>query len=183
MATRLFLFHSSAYRPWTDRDAGSVRLLPKGATVSRTAALFATTLLAAGLAGLGQPAVARDTVLHLSIQDVLNSADYAQHVGQGVSFAFGTGAAPAGAKLLGTFVANRKTNSFNKTDERACAWAMVSALEEMHARALKEGGNAVVNLISYYKRVPFVSATEYECHAGGVVAGVALQGTVAQIAH
>jgi uncharacterized protein YbjQ (UPF0145 family) len=146
------------------------------------AALFAITLVAAGLAGLAQPAVARDTVLHLSIQDVLNSGDYAEHVGKDVNFVFGTGAAPAGAKLMGTFVANRKTNSFNKTDERACAWAMVAALEALHARALKEGGNAVVNVISYYKKVSFVSATEYECHAGGIVAGVALQGTVAQIA-
>jgi len=150
--------------------------------VSRTvAALFAATLFAAGLGGLAQPAAARDTVLHLSIQDVLNSGDFAQHVGTGVNFVFGTHPAPAGARLMGSFIANRKTNSANKTDERACAWAMVSALEALHARALKEGGNTVINVISYYKKVSFVSDTEYECHAGSFIAGVALQGTVAQI--
>lgn len=150
--------------------------------MSHTAsALFAASMIAIGMAGFVQPAAARNTVYHLSIQDVLDSEDFRTHVGSDVQFIFGNHAVPANAKLMGSFVSNRKTNSVGKSDGRACAWAMLSALVSLHDRALQEGGNAVVKVVSYYNRIPFVSDTEYECHAGGVIAGVALQGTVARI--
>ena len=41
---------------------------------------------------------------------------------------------------------------------------------------MREGGNAVVNIHSYYKSVPFKSNTEYECGAGKIMGGVALRG-------
>ena len=40
------------------------------------------------------------------------------------------------------------------------------------------GGNAVVNIVSYYKKSTSASSTDYVCHAGNFVAGVALKGTV-----
>ena len=43
-------------------------------------------------------------------------------------------------------------------------------------RADSEGANAVVNIVSYYKKNVFSSPTEYECHAGAFVTGVALKG-------
>jgi uncharacterized protein YbjQ (UPF0145 family) len=58
---------------------------------------------------------------------------------------------------------------------------MLSALIELRANALEQGGNAVVNIVSYYKKVPFSSPTEYECHAGAFVAGVALKGTIVKL--
>jgi hypothetical protein len=48
-------------------------------------------------------------------------------------------------------------------------------------RARTEGGNAVINIVSYYKKNVFSSATEYECHAGAIIAGVALKGTVVKL--
>ena len=35
---------------------------------------------------------------------------------------------------------------------------------------------SVVGLERFYKKVPFSSETEFECHAGALVAGVALRG-------
>jgi hypothetical protein len=58
---------------------------------------------------------------------------------------------------------------------------MLSALIQFRDRATSEGGNAVVNLQSYYDKNEIPDKSEYECHAGGVVAGVALKGTVAKI--
>jgi hypothetical protein len=49
-------------------------------------------------------------------------------------------------------------------------------------RAVSEGGDAVVNIKSYYKKNEVVSDSEYECHAGAFVAGVALKGTVVKLA-
>ncbi|WP_303978667.1 hypothetical protein [Dongia mobilis] len=127
------------------------------------------------------PAAARDTRYELKIADVAADPRYAEAVPTGVTFYFADQPAPAGQNL-GEFVTNRKTNSFGKQDEEACTWAMLSALKELGERALAEGGNAVVGVVSYYKKKPFSSATLYECHAGAIVAGVALKGMVVKVA-
>lgn len=46
-----------------------------------------------------------------------------------------------------------------------------------------EGGNAVVEVESYYKKQPFSSETQYECHVGAVIAGTALRGKVVKLAN
>ncbi len=97
-------------------------------------------LLAALMAGVAQPAAARNTVYHLSIKAVLDSEDFRTHVGNDVTFVFGNQPVPGGAALMGSYVSNRKTNSFGKSDERACAWAMVSALVTLRDRALQQVG-------------------------------------------
>ncbi len=52
----------------------------------------------------------------------------------------------------------------------------------LQKRAKQLGANAVVNIISYYKKVPMSSTTEFECHAGAIIAGVALKGDFVKIA-
>lgn len=42
--------------------------------------------------------------------------------------------------------------------------------------------NAVVNIASYYKKVEVRHETMYECHKGGLMAGVALKGDVVRVA-
>jgi len=136
-----------------------------------------------GLALLGivlaGAAHARDTEYKLNINEVLQDPEVKSKLGDDVVFRFGDGKAPA--QSLGTFVTNKKSNSFGRPDEQACQRAMASALIELRERALKEGGNAVVNIVSYYQKVTFSSPTEYDCHAGGFVAGVALKGTVVKL--
>ena len=41
----------------------------------------------------------------------------------------------------------------------------------MKERAIAEGGNAVINIQSYYKKNELSSATEYECGAGAIMGG------------
>jgi uncharacterized protein YbjQ (UPF0145 family) len=52
---------------------------------------------------------------------------------------------------------------------------------QLQERARREGGNAVINIVSNYKDIPFSSETQYECGAGNVVGGVALRGEVVQL--
>jgi uncharacterized protein YbjQ (UPF0145 family) len=138
-------------------------------------------LLAAILAcGVASTAQARDTDYKLKIDEVLQDPDFQGRLASDVKFYFGPQKAPEG-KNLGSFVTNKKTNSVGKPDEVACRWAMLSALIELQERAKKEGGNAVVSVVSYYKKDEFSSATEYECHAGNIIAGVALKGTVVKL--
>jgi hypothetical protein len=131
---------------------------------------------------LSSMAQARDTRYTLKIQDVVNSPDYQTKVGTAIPFYFGNQPTPPIAQKLGEWVTSKKTNSFNKSDEEACRWVMLSALIELRERVTKEGGNAVINVVSYYDREEIPDKSEYECHVGVFVAGVALKGTVVKLA-
>lgn len=83
---------------------------------------------------------------------------------------------------LGSDVSNRKTNAFGKSDDKACNWAFLSAMVALEKRAQQMGANAVINIVSYYNRKVMASATEFECHAGAIIAGVVLKGDFVKIA-
>ena len=91
------------------------------------------------------------------------------------------GQSPVVLRRMSSDVSNRKTNAANKSDEEACRWAALSALLAFQKNAKERGANAVVDIVSYYKKNEFRSATNFECFAGSFVAGVALKGTYAQV--
>lgn len=138
-------------------------------------------LAAAAATWLTQPAYARDTRYLLKIADVKQDSRYASTVPNDVAFYFEGEPHPAVLANFGEVVTNRKGNSFGRPDEDACRWTMFSALKALHDRAIEEGGNAVIGIVSYYRKVVYSSASTYECHAGGLVAGVALKGTVVKL--
>lgn len=47
--------------------------------------------------------------------------------------------------------------------------------------AKRLGANAVVDIVSYYKKVETKSPTKYECHSGNIIVGVTLKGTYAKV--
>ena len=127
--------------------------------------------------------LARDTRHMYPIDAALKTPASKEKLGTRVAFYFGKQAHPTVARNLGEYTANRKTNAANKSDQEACDWAFVSALLALRDRALQEGGNAVINIKSFYKKNEVVSDSEYECHAGGLLAGVALQGAAVKLAN
>jgi uncharacterized protein YbjQ (UPF0145 family) len=133
------------------------------------------------LAFLATPSQARDTEYKLKIEEVLQRDDYSAKIGNEIRFYFSGQKPPAVAASLGEFVTNRKTNSVGKPDEDACRWAMLSALVSLRDLAKEIGGDAVIDVVSYYKKKTFASGSEYECHAGNIVAGVALKGTIVKL--
>lgn len=142
--------------------------------------LFATVMLAIGLAG-ATGAVA-DDMKRFEIAEAMNNPEYEQKLDRGVQFYWGDQAHPEIVQNHGEYVTNKKTNAVNKNDREACEWVLLSALLQLRDRALAEGGNAVVNIRSYYKKREFSSETEYECAPGFLMAGVALKGTVVELA-
>ncbi len=128
-----------------------------------------------------EPAYARDTKHILPIAAAMATKDADEKLEGSVKFFFGTQEYPKVTTKLGTDVSNRKTNAFGKSDEKACNWAFLSAMIALEKRAKQLGANAVVNIVSYYQRVEMSSTTEFECHAGAVIAGVALKGEFVKI--
>jgi uncharacterized protein YbjQ (UPF0145 family) len=129
------------------------------------------------------PAYSRDTKLLLPIATAMEGAKNAKEKLSGsVKFFFGNQPYPMVLAKLGTDVSNLKTNAFGKSDETACNWVFLSAMIALDKRAQQLGANAVVNIVSYYQKIEMSSPTEFECHAGAIIAGVALKGDFVKIA-
>jgi hypothetical protein len=126
-------------------------------------------------------AQARDERLKMPIAAAMESDEAKAKLGDDVKFFFGSQATPKPKQTLGTFTSNKKTNFANKSDEEGCKIAFLSAMIALKERAIREGGNAVINIHSVYKDATFKSNTEYECGAGKILGGVALRGTVVKL--
>jgi len=141
-----------------------------------------TAILSFILVFTSPSAFARDTKYMLSIQEAMQSPDFKEKLDPDIRFYFGNQSHPRVIKNFGSFSTNKKTNAFNKSDEQACQWVLLSALLSLQERVRKEGGNAVINIASYYKKNKVVNNSKYECHAGAIMAGVALTGEVVKLA-
>jgi uncharacterized protein YbjQ (UPF0145 family) len=122
---------------------------------------------------------ARDDALHLDFQSVVNAAIADGQLDGTVKFYLRGQKTKVVKKTFPEAVSNKKTNAFNKTDEEACAWTLRSVLLSFQANAKKHGANAVVDLVSYYKKTEYKSATQYECHAGAMMSAVTMKGKAA----
>lgn len=141
---------------------------------SRTLACFALTLACTGAA------YAADRTVMMPVKEAIDAATAAGKLDGSVKFYFdGTG--PRGKVIEANVVTNQKSNAFGKSDEKACLWVGQSALIAMQEAAKRTGANAVINIVSYYKKVENRNAANYECHAGAIIAGVALRGDLALV--
>ncbi|MDR7332797.1 excinuclease ATPase subunit [Roseateles asaccharophilus] len=137
--------------------------------------------LAATLLACSVVAHARDTTLHIPLADVLAMPEAKGKLDPDFKFFLAGQATPKVVKRFSEGVSNPKTNGVGKTDEFGCKWAALSALINLQNSAKREGANAVVDIVSYYKKVEYKNATNFECHAGAIIIGVALKGTYAQV--
>jgi uncharacterized protein YbjQ (UPF0145 family) len=139
----------------------------------------AATLLICALPGISQ---ARDTAVYLPFDKAVAEATRAGKIDGSVKF-YLAGNTPTGnvTVLSAGAVTNKKTNAFNKSDEVACEWVAQSAIISLHQAAKNAGANAVTNIVSFYKKNERKDAKTYECHAGALMAGVALKGDLAKV--
>ncbi|MFK3798004.1 excinuclease [Pseudomonas sp. NPDC088444] len=142
--------------------------------------LAATAAVVLGvLPGISQ---ARDTALYLPFDKVVAQMIQEKKLDGTVKF-YLAGVAPKGkvTVLSPNAKTSTKTNAFNKTDSEACEWALQSAILRLNDAAKGAGANAVVNIASNYKNIERKDPATYECHAGALMAGVALKGDLAKV--
>ena len=139
-------------------------------------------LAAACLSLLPTVSQARDTTHFLPLDAVVQEALNAGRLDGSVKF-YLAGNKPAGAVSVvkSGVTTSQKTNAFNKSDEEACSWVLQSALIRLQNAAKAAGANAVVDLASNYKNIEYKDSQKYECHAGAIMAGVALKGNLANV--
>ena len=131
------------------------------------------------LPGISQ---ARDTMLLLPFDKVIQQMTQEGKLDGSVKF-YLAGVPPRGKVTVVSpnAVTNKKTNAFNKSDTEACEWVLQSAILQLNEAAKGAGANAVTNITSYYKKIERKDPVNYECHAGAVIAGVALKGDLAKV--
>lgn len=143
--------------------------------------LLPALIIAAFMLTTVVPSSARDIKYMLPIAAALETKDAKEKLDGSVKFFFGSQQTPKILTKLGTDSTNLKTNAVGKSDETACNWVFLSAMIQLEKRAKQLGANAVVNIVSYYQKNVVSSATEFECHAGAVIAGVALKGDFVKV--
>jgi hypothetical protein len=143
--------------------------------------LFGNAVVLAAIFGGSLPAAARDEQKSFPIGQALSSAAAQAKLDPGMKFFFGKQKHPTVTKDFGEWPTNKKTNAFAKSDLQACEWVFLSAVIALQERARKEGGNAIINIVSNYKNVVTSSESEYVCGAGGLMAGVALKGRIVNL--
>lgn len=129
------------------------------------------------------PAHARNVKYTLSIADAMGSGEAKGMLDGSVKFYFGSQKTPQVLQKMTTAEATTKGNVVQGVDLPACNNAFAWALKKLQDSAKAAGANAVVNIVSSYKKgAPFSSATEFECHAGLYSAGLTLKGDVVKAA-
>jgi hypothetical protein len=125
---------------------------------------------------------ARDTIVNVPLADVLAMPEAAGKLDGSVKFFLAGQKTPKVISKMGEDSSSKKTNAANKSDIDACKWAALSALITFQGSAQKNNANAVIDIVSNYKNKPSSNPVTLECHAGGIMAGVAIKGTYAKIA-
>ena len=117
----------------------------------------------------------------MSIAGAMAANDAQARLGDSVQFFFGDQPTPPIATRISSDKTSQKTNGVGKSDEFGCKWAALSALIAFQNSAKRNGANAVVDLVSFYKKNESKNDTTFECHAGTMIIGVALKGSYANI--
>jgi uncharacterized protein YbjQ (UPF0145 family) len=142
---------------------------------------FAAILLTAVALLASNTSTARNTRAMWPIAEAMGTSDAKDQLNSAIQFFFGNATHPAVARSFGIYTSNKKTNGTNKSDKEACERAFLSAMLSFQQRAVELGGNAVINIRSYYYKHEVSSETEYECGSGALMSGVTFQGEVVKL--
>lgn len=137
---------------------------------------------------------ARNTMLFVDLDKVLDSTDFVEIVGDEVKFSFGSGSKEkiiANAKSRSrvkigsenerfTKSLSGKTYQFNEI-EIACGFALLENLADLTSQAQRVGGTKAVNIISYYtKSEQRDSKDSFLCYVSKRKVGVKLEADIAR---
>ena len=145
--------------------------------------LFVCLLMALGFAlCAARLARARNVELLIPIADAMAATGISDRPTGAVKFFFATQKSPEILKSLGSYLAAPRTGAMGLSDQRACHEAFLWTLVDLEKRAQRAGANAVVNIVSFYRKKEMASTSEFECHVGNVIATVWLKGDLVNIA-
>lgn len=127
-------------------------------------------------------AQASDEKMMFPIAGGLSDSEAQNKLDPSLKFFFGDQPTPKVLSKLGFDKTSQKTNAFAKSADKVCNHAFLSAMLALQKRAQDLGANAIINIKSNYNNIEMSSQTDFECHVGGIMGGVALKGDFVKIA-
>ncbi|TCR64022.1 hypothetical protein EV560_107108 [Bosea sp. BK604] len=139
-------------------------------------------LLAGAVCFASASAMARNDRSVQPLDEAMSSPQVAA-LNSDVRVYFGNQRHPRVSQTIGEWSSQRRGSAGRDAAETrsGCHYAFAEALEQLQKRALKEGGNAVINIYSVHGDVPLKSTSQYLCGIGNVKTAVRLTGTVVTI--
>jgi|SRR5882672_4093552 len=138
---------------------------------------FTTIIAALAIGAASSLAGAADDTVSMLIKDGLEAGKHTKNtISDDIKLYFGKQRTPAVDRKLWEGSTTQK--SMRKSAKEHCETAFVSAILRLQDRARREGGNAVVNIVSGGSNE---SDTEYTCISGRVTGAVTLRGTVVKL--
>ena len=125
-------------------------------------------------------AQARETELFVSAEGAVNSEHAVGYLLDVPFFLKGLPGAPTG-KALFTVTSEQATRGAFRSDTASCRIAFLTALRKLQERARRDGGDAVVNIVSVTRDVRTESPTDFRCVAGAMIVHVGLEGTILDV--
>lgn len=145
--------------------------------------VMSTMLILGSIAAFpAHQAQASDNKHMMSIAAAMADNNAEGRLGDSVKFYFGKQATPKVLKKLSSDTTSHKTNAFGKSKEKVCNWVFLTDMLALQKRAHELGANAVINIVSNYNNIEYSSDTEFECHVGGIMGGVAFKADFVKIA-
>jgi FtsZ-binding cell division protein ZapB len=144
----------------------------------------ATRQLAAwvALCALAPAAQAVDIVMLLPLKEVLELPEAKGRLDGSVRFHLAGQPALQVLQMRGEEIANKKAVLQDKNSRISCERAALASLLILQQGAKREGANAVVDIVSFYKQNTVANAAAIECHVGTFSAFVTLKGSYASVA-
>jgi len=141
-----------------------------------------SALLISGLLAISSRAARAEDVLIMDPQQALNSDEFKARLGNDVAFYFAGAPSPAVKMQMEEIVVNKKTVQSSGPQEANCRRVLLAAFRDLQAGARKRDGDAVVNLVSFYKKHYAADSATVECHIGSEVKGyITLRGNIAKL--
>ena len=139
--------------------------------------------LAVAIGSWSTQSYARNDVLMVNIANALKDPAFdGNRPASGVAFYFANQQPPQPATSLGEVELKAKRAKVGETDQYNCQLAFLAVLSGFQKKAVAAGGNAVGNIVSYYRKQVSGTDTQFQCNAGASGGVVWLKGTILKVA-
>lgn len=124
---------------------------------------------------------AEDKIIHVPLKDVVDMPEAKGKLDGSVKFYLEGQATPKVLTKSNEDTSNRRTNAVGKDEIFACKWAALSALIAFQDKAKTLGANAVIGMVSFFKKETYSDPVNFECRKGAMMAAVTLKGSYAKV--
>ena len=126
-------------------------------------------------------AIADDKGGEYPIASALGGEEFGGKLNSGIRLFFGDQPYPVPKASSGEVTASGRTRAFNISEAEACESAFQEAVLSLQKKAVSQGNNAAVDIVSMADGEPYSNDGQYYCNVGLMTVVVALKATLVSL--